>query len=371
MSGLAARLAYIDALRGLAAAGVVLTHVGTMAQLEGPARLLTGAAGTGVQLFFVVSAFTILLSLEENGGRGSYRDFYIKRLCRIFPLYWFGIAFYFAIYGFDSRGFKPGPEPWHFLLHATLMNIWHPATTTSVVPGGWSISVEVLFYLTVPFWLAFVRDTRTALIALFGMIAIGMTVPPVLSALLDPVFFSGTEPFILRQYWAWSFPSQVGCFGFGILLYFVLRENRLAGFIEGRRSLWLFALAGLVATVAALRLTPIPGHLVFSAAYFLLALGLSQWPVSLLVNRLTLFAGRISYSIYLMHFFVLVQVMPLLRDAGLSGLPLAVVGFVVTFAVTCALSVVTYSLIEKPAIQFGRTLIARRRARPAPALNAG
>lgn len=86
----------LDALRALAVAAVVLQHF----------ELLSDGAQYGVHLFFVLSGFLItgiLLSSRQSAEksgvswRHALRQFYVRRLLRIFPLYYLvvfaGIAF--------------------------------------------------------------------------------------------------------------------------------------------------------------------------------------------------------------------------------------------------------------------------------------
>lgn len=150
-----ARLEYIDALRGIAILMVIITHASSLVGLTGKVGWTFGIMAFGVQLFFVVSGFTIYLTFANSLEReypNPVREFFIRRLARIVPVYWSGIILYTLVYGYASRGWLPGPETWHYPLHVMLLNIWHPAVQSSVVPGGWSISLEVMFYLAFPFF---------------------------------------------------------------------------------------------------------------------------------------------------------------------------------------------------------------------------
>jgi peptidoglycan/LPS O-acetylase OafA/YrhL len=168
---------------------------------------------------------------------------------------------------------------------------------------------------------------------------------------------------MLQQYWNWSFPSQVACFGFGVLLYFLIRENRLPWIAGPVACSGLILAAGAVAVLGLLRATPFETYHVFAAAYVLLALALSRHPFPLFVNRYTLFAGRVSYSAYILHFVVLVQLVPILKDLGLSPLEVTMAAFVLATPVTLALASVSYRFIERPAIRLGRRLAASQAGR--------
>ena len=85
------RLQPLDALRGIAALGVVLFHF-TLGRngYENIFRFGT----TGVDLFFMISGFVIFMSLEKADG---LRTFLINRFSRLYPAYWMGVVFSFVL----------------------------------------------------------------------------------------------------------------------------------------------------------------------------------------------------------------------------------------------------------------------------------
>jgi len=93
------RLPFIDALRGLAIFGVFIVH--SSQSIDGLPRWLSSLASQGargVQLFFVISAFTLFLSLStrrKNEKRPTL-NFFIRRFFRIAPL------FYAALLSFNE-----------------------------------------------------------------------------------------------------------------------------------------------------------------------------------------------------------------------------------------------------------------------------
>src|SRR6478609_2922831 len=85
----AKRLDYIDALRGVAILAVVITHT---AQSFAPAIPYARAGQYGVQLFFVASSFTLLLSAQRHPL--SYGPFLVRRFFRIAPAYYVALCGY-------------------------------------------------------------------------------------------------------------------------------------------------------------------------------------------------------------------------------------------------------------------------------------
>src|SRR6187399_1378910 len=88
------RLAELDGVRGCAIALVLLWHY-VAEQIHAPLQSTAGRVAqvlglcwSGVDLFFVLSGFLIAGTLlDHRGAENFFRVFYIRRVCRIFPLY--------------------------------------------------------------------------------------------------------------------------------------------------------------------------------------------------------------------------------------------------------------------------------------------
>lgn len=353
---MSSRLAYVDALRGFAILGVIIAHAGSIAGLDGRFGMLAGFAGMGVQLFFVISAFTIFLTFARASSSESrpVGNFFIRRLFRIVPIYWAGILLYTFIYGLESRGWRPGPELWHYMLHLTLTNVLHPETSSSVVPGGWSISVEVLFYFTMPIWFLLVSGVRSA--ALFTVTAtfVAMAGIPIIRTIIDPALAYDN----LDEYWTRSFLSQLPCFGFGFILYFLTVNPSNPLRLLGRPIPNACVLAAApIAFVAGYKLA-LPLHYVVSLASLMVGAALSQMPWRILVNQITTFVGRVSYSAYLLHFLVLQKLSE--HTHSLGTLPRFLILLALGTAITIPLAYLSYRAVEIPCTSLAKRLILKR-----------
>jgi peptidoglycan/LPS O-acetylase OafA/YrhL len=93
-------------------------------------------------------------------------------------------------------------------------------------------------------------------------------------------------------------------------------------------------------------------------------------PTKLLVNRLAIFLGRRSFSLYLLHPLVIVATMPLVQALSVAHGPkvAAVGGFVIVVLAVAAAASITYPLIEAPFINLGRgrRSYAKEPDRPCP-----
>lgn len=227
------RFEYIDALRGWAILGVIITHVGSLIGYSGFLKPLVFRAGFGVQLFFMVSAFTIFYTLDAAKREDHiYGNFFIRRFLRIAPIYWLGIVMYTIVFGLDSRGWIPGPEIWHYPMHLFFVNLLHPETPSTVVPGGWSISCEMLFYLLCPLLSRSINSLKKSIMfsvlsILLGILFLFFTNKYALDALVEIYGVKLSKQFFYR-----NIISQLGCFSFGILLFHIYKEGSLKRYLE-------------------------------------------------------------------------------------------------------------------------------------------
>jgi len=158
---------YIDALRGYAILAVLLVHsTQQVAPINLAFQRLASHGGRGVQLFYIASALTLCLSWQFRASLEAFpvRNFFIRRFFRIAPMFYVAMAFYLCLYGFSPRYWAPnGLEWWYLPLTALFLNGYHPETLTSVVPGGWSVAVEMNFYLVLPFLLLRLKTMKSLL----------------------------------------------------------------------------------------------------------------------------------------------------------------------------------------------------------------
>ena len=168
-------MAQLDGLRAIAAGMVVCYH------FWGPARQYVELGGIGVRVFFVLSGFLITgillrsrahLDSGQTAAGIALRRFYIRRVLRIFPLYYLALAI--AWFGRVS-GAREGML-WHATyltnVHFFLVNAVHPGQWGGHVSHFWSLAVEEQFYLLWPWVILFARRRWLPGIAL-GMAAVG------------------------------------------------------------------------------------------------------------------------------------------------------------------------------------------------------
>jgi peptidoglycan/LPS O-acetylase OafA/YrhL len=158
-----AHLPALDGLRGIAILLVVLLH-GTEAlnrvqPVERSVLAVTNVGYTGVDLFFVLSGFLITgLLLDAKGAPGYFRNFYARRVLRIFPLYYTYLILIFVLLPLlpvtlpATYSELHAHQAWYWTY---LSNVFNAANSGWRVDGAltghfWSLAVEEQFYFIWP-----------------------------------------------------------------------------------------------------------------------------------------------------------------------------------------------------------------------------
>ncbi len=369
-------LHYIDALRGIAFLGVPMIHT---AVLNPHVRFLNVAAAGqyGVQLFFLLSAITLFrsLNIREKKENHPIRNFYLRRFFRITPLFWVAIVFNYFLNGTGPTGWAPtGLHPWQFVVTSTFTHGWTPSSINSVVPGGWSMAVEMTFYAVLPLLFRYVSSFWTA----FGCGVVALIGGAFLSKVTGHILFHTHPPDeheLVDRFINFWFPAQFCVFLFGAAIYHVLCDDRAMASLAGKRVRAAILIAtGAYLFVGLAFVGPnvwVPSHVLYILVFASIILGLAAEPFSMAVNPITTGLGTISYSCYLTHFSLLQTVMTHVHPEWFAFFPSFapeiqfITVFLSTLALTALVSAVTYRLIEQPGIRLGKLLIARGERQPA------
>jgi peptidoglycan/LPS O-acetylase OafA/YrhL len=379
------KLDYVDAVRGWAILLVITTHVGNVfPELPYPVKKLTNFGWHGVQLFFLASAVTLLLSWARRSEPfpQATQNFFIRRFLRIAPLYYLGALIYLVADGTVSQFSLP-----QALRSFLFVNAWHPdwMPTTgawAVVPGGWSIGVEFTFYLIFPL-LASIVTTLPRALAFFVL-----TVPLACAAnqwagqalqAATPAY----DPQHIRNFLYFWFPNQLPVFALGFVLFFLLQRPASAP-INARASRCLMLLCAACFIVTAEFWlghgsffgwnTLLPPILLASLIFMLFIHTLARGTPSLLAHRWIRRLGELSFSAYILHFMCVDHLSgPALHLINRQATGLAAVGMLVllwflVLGCTVLLSMLTYRYIEQPFIRLAGRWIARRRGNRPSAL---
>ena len=334
------RFRALDFLRGLAILGVIAIHVslGLPTQIELIDKTLSFGL-YGVQLFYLISAITMCLMWEQRAYEKSpTKNFYIRRFLRIAPLFWLAIPVYLSVNGFEPSYWAPeGIGVTQIVLTILFLQGFWPDAINSVVPGGWSIAVEMTFYLIFPVLIRTFQNRAN--LYLYSAIFVW---------LLNNLFFKGwiTEFFadhypamgalIVKDYLSLYFLNQAPIFLIGCWIYF----SRANSFFKGNLVIFL-AWIGLAAL---LKFTLGINGLGFLLVYLSLSV-LVVFCITKKVHFKPIEAlGKNSYAMYLIHFLVISFVYRLLPEK--MGLMMWLTAMCLTVLISYVLSKIIYFLIE-------------------------
>lgn len=355
---------FIDRMRGIAILMVIAVHYSQ--NFVHPAIRAGGMVGQfGVQLFFVASAVTLCLSADRHRREPhAIRNFYIRRWFRVAPLYYFGVGLYWAIFAADGRGeaYTAG----NIAANLGFIHGFVPSANNTIVPGGWSVAVEMTFYLLFPV----LYDVAQRLWRIRGLAGVRVGLGVVFAGLLafQLAFLAITgHPIGNSSFAYFFFANQFPVFAMAMAWH-------LAVFRGGQRlaspGMALACFGGLIALCGAIldaNLQPLFG--VTQAIAALAFLCLAEWLRGRRGNgRLLAEIGKVSYSLYVLHFALVWWpvrwiVATLHGNAG-AELALLVPLYLATVAVLFAVARLSKRYVEDPGTVLGRSLIRRLATQP-------
>ncbi len=357
---------YIDSLRGFAVLGVILTHCGYMVQgLPAFVQNFAIEGSRGVQLFFIISAFTLFNSYGKRANKetNGILKFYIRRFFRVAPMFYLAIIYYlFYSNSFSSVSLK------HLLSVVTFTNGWNPQWINSIVPGGWSVAVEMTFYLVVPLIFKIVNNIKKAAWAVF----IVLIISDIIHWIMLGLNYNNDADYL--NYIFYFLPNQLPIFMLGIFLYFYLKKS--SDYIKISYNLILtFSVFMMIALVNGgsigntYNVEWIPHIVLWGIAFMMFAIGMSlikksnNFAKNFLKNKYIRFYGKISFSAYLVHFtFLQLGVFLMNKIIIIIGYNLApsfrlLILWILVSLFTLSVASFTHYFIEKPGIKIGNALI--------------
>jgi peptidoglycan/LPS O-acetylase OafA/YrhL len=173
----------LQVLRAIAATAVVVGHFQNFTATPATHYWIPydKLAATGVDLFFVISGFVMVYASESLFGRaGGPRDFAMRRVIRIVPLYWLATSIYLMLaVALPSLGVRYSPQfiaSSYFFIPAERPD----GGLNPIVGQGWTLNLEMLFYAIFACTLIASRvvSVSAASLVLIAMVAIGHFFPP-------------------------------------------------------------------------------------------------------------------------------------------------------------------------------------------------
>jgi peptidoglycan/LPS O-acetylase OafA/YrhL len=371
----AVHLGALDAFRGFAALLVAIAHcwwftypVFAKTQLAAP--WLGYAGNKAVPIFAVLSGFLIYRSIRNARTLTDFRVFVARRFFRIYPLY--AVSVLACLWLGQTETEVAGVERANFLVAEFFMFKIFTFPVYSN-PVTWSLYVEIIFYLMMPAFIAVMRPRENPLAV------------PVYVLIMLALLIADQIPGRELQLWKYFF--------FGIISaeLSILYKNELGGWIgkvtlASGATLLFFDMIGPKFDVFFLL-----GLTKKNLAEYTIGLGLATALVAASAPHVRLVSalldvlpfrmlGAISYSVFLMHPFYILMNFPefVLRKVGqqvelwktYEALPAWYLPFVFLPGVLIW-SMITFLLIERPALKYGMRLTQKWRAEDQAALKPG
>lgn len=278
------RILILDALRGIAALWVVLFHF----TLSRPQEQLFFKFGTtGVDLFFMISGFVIFMSVQNIK---TIQAFAIIRFCRLYPTYLAAVTFTFALI-VAKYLFQNNVESINFLQYLANLTMFQFYFRIADLDGPyWTMIIEMLFYFIIGILFYFNLLKKTIV---FGVLYI-------LSMIVLLLFFNSNAilSFILSSIPLLKF---LPLFLSGILFYNIWTKNGT------KISNYLLLLGCLTCQIllykflrSSIFINQLEYAVMISIYYFLFVLFVNH-QLNFIVTKLTLFLGKISFALYLVH----------------------------------------------------------------------
>jgi peptidoglycan/LPS O-acetylase OafA/YrhL/4-amino-4-deoxy-L-arabinose transferase-like glycosyltransferase len=392
----------LDGLRALAALAVLFSHLGVVVRLNTASDwgIVLGRLDVGVPVFFVISGFLIYRPFVRAHLDGSpsplVRPYLWRRVWRIYPAYWFALVGALVIVPqvVSARD---------LVSYVTLVHLYWPGRLPAGLQQSWSLAVEMAFYVLLPVYawgvrrLARRRPRLTVeVVGLVGLVLVAT------AWRFTMLLLGRDKPFGMLSW----LPNHLDLFaagmGLALLTTSAVRLSRVGGrivsTIERRRTLVTAGCLGtaLVAFVLAATALGLPrASIVYTPTqtvlrhwtYLLVAVGVvapvvlaggaRTHTVRFLDVRPLRWLGLVSYGIFLWHESIIELIVRQYPERILDGAfgrfyagpVLPVVLWVL--AVTVAMAVVSFVLVEVPALWLAHRRIPGWVPQPVPMALAG
>jgi peptidoglycan/LPS O-acetylase OafA/YrhL len=360
----------LDVLRFCAAFAVFLFHAlrnanfwiahGTPRLVAVPAVTVISAGRFGVDLFFVLSSFLItelLLREREATGFIDVGAFYIRRVLRIWPLYFFMIGVAYGITFVEpSQHFGGKYIAGYLLLFGNWVVVLFSFPESIAIPL-WSVSIEEQFYLVWPLVLKKARLRTIAKIA-WGLIAVSFCARLMLAAW-------GARP---DAVWCNTF-ARLDPIAAGVLYSICMRGRDLQLSKIKRVGLTMVGLGAFCFAARCYQawhgwgiLVAYPAATIASVSVLAAAHDAPRFGLHVFERTSLIYLGKISYGIYVYHMLGLLTAQRILGDYGKHAIG-SVLYSSIGLAFTIILAALSYRFLESPFLRL-KSKFARVASRP-------
>jgi peptidoglycan/LPS O-acetylase OafA/YrhL len=304
--------ASLDGVRGVAILLVIIYHFSSSLNVLGitnPVLGLFRVGWCGVDVFFALSGFLITgVLLDTKSSPDYFRNFYARRVLRIFPLYYGSLVVVFllrlalpgaGVWGLHDGLLSPGSLLWPSLYLQNFAILLHGSSVTGVTTHYWSLAVEEHFYLIWPLliWLGSRRQIIFLAIAVVMFSLLGRTL----------FYMHGTDPDLIFG----LTPLRMDGLAIGAIASLVIRGRSGMDVVARRAGLvFVVAILLLLCLIALRHTTHQSDPAIWIFLYPLVAIataagilvGMRKGPIAYFLSlRPLCWFGKYSFGLYVWH----------------------------------------------------------------------
>jgi peptidoglycan/LPS O-acetylase OafA/YrhL len=336
---------------------------------------ITAFGASGVELFFVLSGFLITgILVDARDDPRYFRNFYMRRFLRIFPLYYGVLTVLFVVvptipfFRGEALAYLQQRQAWAWLYAVNVHIATHGAWSMSYLDHFWSLCVEEHFYLVWPLLVWLLARNPRRLMVVSATLAFGAMAARTIG------FAAGLS------WWTTYVLTPFRLDGLALGGFLALLARQPGGFETIARNVPRVALvlaalaAGTVAWAKAAHDERSLAYPVRSAIFIMLLATLLMWAVTtpegsaasrFFRSRPLVLAGTYSYGLYVYHHFISYYMVTNRTETMLAGplgshLAAVVAQAVVGFAASAAIAYASYELFEKRFLALKRYFEAGR-----------
>ncbi len=364
-AGLQPDFKILDGLRGIAALYVMFNHARGNLFIGGvkyaaikplaawslqekvyfSALQLTSLGREFVVLFFILSGFSIAYSLNKMP---NLKEFYLKRAIRIYPPYLLALLWAFVVFRvlqFYTPALLPlGSAPVFDTVESTIKNIFY-INSGYLIPQFWSLTMEVIFYLLVPFFL-FKRNIYFGTSIILLLISLCVSWKDVTESNSITLYFLEYNFFFACGIFCFHYYDKVSAI-------FIIK-NKWRFFTV---AFFLFLIMVTFKFWVKYEMNKVS---TLMAALFSIVM-LFNFLHHNIKNKMLIFLGSISYTVYITHFASVILLVGIFLKLKIVGSPQITNKFLWITGIPFALliSYLLYLVAEKPSRQLLKTIRSR------------
>lgn len=363
------RVNELDGMRGIATILVISYHIFkrgdyfTTNAILHFATSLTLYGWYALDTFFVLSGFLITgILLRTRDEKHYFKNFYVRRSLRVFPLYYFVLALIlFLMPNLDPDYVAEIPKslPYYLFYQQNWFHFMTSVKGTEYLSVTWSLAIEEQFYLLFPFLVFYTRKETLAKIA--GAIIAVSILARILSV------FLWTDVAQMTNFYFYNTFTRFEEISFGILIAIAFTYPEWKAKLT-KIAMPVFLITYptlLIAEVITSRNIGIPhpayGNVPLTVIGYTLASVFASALIVVLTthdktafirrffrNKILVFFGDHSYSIYLFHMPVGLTLLDFMWRSGYRGWQFYFIYIGLTIGITILISTLTWNFLEKP-----------------------